>query len=219
MRKTRIVWAKYWVFSVGTRCALELNVKHVQFFFGRPLTTGWTAIMLLAWPTRIMIPCTFRLSVGHTKDMHAPHVPTATWPKWVRWLPPHHEIPRSHRAGVLVRSWRGQWRAAGLADVAVVCGWRTAWTQQVGMVTRVSYHTDAPTEKPRATSTTSQSGGRRSTNGVPGRQWHLHLYCLQSTLLHHTEGEVRSGRQVAICHRSSVVYSLFYTVPVLDMVV
>lgn len=106
------------------------------------------------------------------------------------------------------------------ADVAVVvCGWRSAWTQQVGMVSRSRHRTDAPTEKPRATSTTSQSGGCRSSHGLLGRQWHLHLYCLQSTLLHHTEGEVRSGRQVAICHQKIVVCSRFCTVPVHDIVV
>lgn len=105
------------------------------------------------------------------------------------------------------------------ADVAVVvCGWRSAWTQQVGMVSRSRLLTDAPTEKQRATSTTSKSGGRRPANGLPGRQWHLHLYCLQSTLLHHTEGEVRSERQVAICHENNVVCRLFCTMPVLDIV-
>lgn len=37
-----------------------------------------------------------------------------TCPSRTRWFPLHHEMPRSQRAGVLVRSWRGPWRAAGL---------------------------------------------------------------------------------------------------------
>jgi hypothetical protein len=141
----------------------------------------------------------------------------------VRWVPTdrptQHGMPHSHRAGVLLRNWWGSWRAAGFDVGVVVCGWRSAWTQQVGMVSRSRHHTDAPTKKPRATSTTSQSGGRRSADGLPGRQWHLHLYCLQSTLLHHTEGEVRSASQVAICHENTVVFSHFYTMPVPHIVV
>lgn len=127
--------------------------------------------------------------------------------------------PARRRAGVLVRSWRGA-VTSSWADVAVVvCGWRSAWTQQVGMVSRYRHRTDAPTEKPWTTSTTSQTGGCRSSHGLLGRQWHLHLYCLQSTLLYHTEGEVRSGRQVAICHGKIVICSRFCTVPVLDIIV
>lgn len=181
----------------GTNCGFKCFFLH---------TTGRAPVLFFNRPTRIIIACT---------SLYIPRTcPVEVWLNRTRWrdaTQPSRRRPRSQLEGAVTSSW---------ADVAVVvCGWRSAWTQQVGMVSRSRLLTDAPTEKQRATSTTSQTGSRRSANGLPGRQWHLHLYCLQSTLLHHTEGEVRSGRQVAICHENTVVCCLFWTLPVLDIVV